>query len=118
MHSIKLSGYEDPLAVVQNNYTTKVVNALIVYVLDTWPNNPLRDFTLYNCLFVATSVLKNSDKDKWVYSDYGIAFDGKIHVGFDNSLSSHIDNHKNNFLMLSEGPTYCINKALVHQKNV
>ena len=32
-----------------------------------------------------------------------------IIVGADNNSSSHSDNHKNNFLMLGEGPTYGIN---------
>ena len=31
-----------------------------------------------------------------------------IIVGADNNSSSHSDNHKNNFLMLGEGPTYGI----------
>ena len=29
--------------------------------------------------------------------------------GVDNNLSSHADNHKNSFLVLSEGPTFGIN---------
>ena len=32
-----------------------------------------------------------------------------ISFGVDNSLSSHSDNRKNNYLILSEGPTYGIN---------
>ena len=32
-----------------------------------------------------------------------------IIFGVDNSSSSHSDNCKNNFLILGEGPTYCIN---------
>ena len=63
------------LDVEQNNYATKIVNAYIVYELVTWPNNPLKNFTLKNCLFGATNIVKNSDKAKWVYSGYGIAFD-------------------------------------------
>ena len=70
----------------------------------------------------ATNMVKNSDKKKWVYSGYGIAFDrpaswnfgngfakNTIIFGADNSSSSHADNCKNNFLVLSEGPTYGIN---------
>ena len=52
LQSIKLSGYkmrthfsEDPLALEQNNYTTKIVNAYILYGLKNRPNNPLRYFT-------------------------------------------------------------------------
>ena len=48
----------------------------IVYELGTQLNNPLRNFTLKNCLFGAFNIVKNSDKAKWVYFVYGIAFDG------------------------------------------
>ena len=52
-NSIKLSGYKvrikldkEPSAVEQNNCAAKIVNAYIVYDLDTWPNNSLRNFAL------------------------------------------------------------------------
>ena len=66
---------KDLLAVEQNNYLTKIVNVYIVYDLAAWPKIPLKTFTLKNCLFRATNIVKNSDKNKWVYSGYGIAFD-------------------------------------------
>ena len=66
----------DPLAVVENNYLAKVVNVYIIYDLDGWPGNPIDIFTLKICLFCSTNIVKNSDKEKWVYSGYGIAFDG------------------------------------------
>ena len=31
-----------------------------------------------NCLLDATNFVKKSDKGKWVYSGYGMAFDGKV----------------------------------------
>ena len=69
MHRINISVYnarkkfdKDHFAAEQNNYTTKILNAYIFYDLDTWPNNPLRNSTLKNCLFGATSAVKNSDK--------------------------------------------------------
>ena len=40
--------------------------------LDAWPRNPTNNFKFRNCLFGATSVLKNSYKEKFVYSGYGI----------------------------------------------
>ena len=49
-------------------------------------------------MFGATSKVKNSNKEKWVYIGYVIAIDGK-----NNSLFSHADNSKNNFLVLGEG---------------
>ena len=70
----------------------------------------------------ATNIVKNSDKEKYVYNDYEIAFDGKgewsfgndyarnvIIFGSDNSSLSHADNLKNNFLVLGEGDTFRIN---------
>ena len=65
---------------------------------------------------------KDSEKHKYVYSVYGIAFDGVnswsfgndyatnvVIFGFDNSSLSHSNNHKNNFLILREGLTHNIN---------
>ena len=73
-------------------------------------------------MFGATNIVNNSDTDKYVYSGYGIAFDGEgewsfgnsiprnvIIFGVDNSSSSHADNCKNNFLILDNGPTSGIN---------
>ena len=69
-----------------------------------------------------TNIAKNSDKQKYVYSSFGIAFDWKgdwsfdndyarnvIIFGVDNSSSSHADNLKNNFLILGDGDTFSIN---------
>ena len=82
MHSIKLSDCKigiifdkDPLAIEQNNYLSKIVNTSIVYDLDTWPRNPTNNFKLKDCLFGATNIVKNSDKEKYVYNRYGITFD-------------------------------------------
>ena len=65
---------KDPLAVEQNNYTTRIVNVYIVYFLDAWPRNPTNNFKFKNCLFDTTNIVKNSDKKKHVYSVYGITF--------------------------------------------
>ena len=58
-----------------------------------------------------TNIVKNSDKEKYVYSGYGMAFDRKdswsfnddtarnvIIFGVDNSSSSHTGNLKNDIL--------------------
>ena len=133
LHSIKLSGYKmgikfdkDPLAVEQNNYLTKIVNVYIVYDLDAWLRNPTNNFKFKNCLFGATNIVKNSDKEKYVYSGYGITLNSGGPLSFENdtarnitifgvnsSSSSHVDNHKNNFLVLGLAPTYEINVNLV-----
>ena len=70
----------------------------------------------------ATSVVKNSDKEKYVYSGYGIAFDSPGSWSFDNdtarnitifavdkSSSSHANKRKNDFLLQGEDPTFGIN---------
>ena len=111
-----------PLAAEENNYTTKIVNVYIVYDLVAWPRNPTNNFKFKNYLFGATSVIKNSDKEKYVHSDYGIRFGSTgswslnndtarnvIIFGVDNSSLSHSYNRKNNFLVLGECPTFGIN---------
>ena len=73
LHTIKLSGYriglkfdKDPLEVEQNNYLIKIVNVYIVYGLDAWPRNPTKNFKFKTCLFGATSIVKNSDTEKYI----------------------------------------------------
>ena len=125
LNSIRLSGYrilikfgKHPLSVEQNNYLTKIVNVYIVYDLDAWQRIRLRNFTLKNCLIGATNTIKNSHKEKYVYSCCGLAFDGKgewsfgndyarnvLIFGVDNSPSSRSENHKNKFSILGEDPT-------------
>ena len=68
LHSRKLSEYrigikfdKDPLAVEQNNYLTKTVNAGFVYDLDSWPRNPTKYSKFNDCLFAATNIIQNSD---------------------------------------------------------
>ena len=65
LHSIKLSEHrigikfdKDPLAVKQNNYSTKIVNVYIVYDLHAWPRNPTNSFKIKNCLYGATNTVK------------------------------------------------------------
>ena len=69
MHSINLSGHRmrikidrDPMAVEQNNSLSKIANVYIVYDLDAWARNSTDNFKFKNCLFGATSIVKNSDK--------------------------------------------------------
>ena len=73
-------------------------------------------------MFRVTNIVKNSDKEKYVYSGYRIAFDEKcewsfgndfarivIVFGVDNSSLSHAVNLKNTFLVLGEGDIFGIN---------
>ena len=104
---------KDQLAVELNNYLAKIVNAYIANDLDAWQRNFTYNFKFKNWLFGATSVVKNSDREKYVYTDCGITTDisgswsfdndnakNVTIVGFDNSSSSHADNCKYNFSLL------------------
>ena len=116
-NSIKLSEYrarlkfdKDLFAVEQNNYLTESVNVDNVCNLDAWPRNPINNFKFKNYLFGGTNIIKKSDKQKHVYSEYRITFDSAgswsfgndfprnvVIFGADNSSSSHADNRKNKF---------------------
>ena len=98
------------------------MNVYIVYDLAAWPKNPTNHVKFKNYLVGATNIVKNSDKEKYVYSGCAITFDSGGSWSFDNgtgrnviifvvdiSSSSHVDNRKNNFLRLGLGPTYGIN---------
>ena len=102
--------FQVPLAVEQNNCLTKFVNVYIVYDLELWPNVSLGHFAIKYRLFGVTNIVKNGDKEKYVYSGIRIASDRKVKWSFgndfarnvivfdvDNSSSSYADNLKNNF---------------------
>ena len=103
---------------------SKIVIVYIVYDLDVWSKNPTNNFKFKNCLFEATNIVKTSDKEKYVYSGYGITFDSTGPWSFDNDFSGnvmifdvdngslfHSDSRKNNFLILGEGAAYGINES-------
>ena len=94
MPRVKLSGYrmvikfdKDPLAVERNIYRSKIVNVYFAYDLHTWSRNRTKNFKFKNSLFGATSTIKNSDKEKYVYSGYGITFDSASSWSFDNGTA-------------------------------
>ena len=64
----------------------QIVNAYIVYDLDAWPRNPTNYFKFKNCLFGVTNAVKNNDKEKYMYSVYGITFEGAGSWNFDNDF--------------------------------
>ena len=86
--------------------------------------HPTNSGKFKNCSSGATAIVKNSDKEKYVYSGYEITFDNAGSRSFDNgfartvmifgidtSSSSHSENRKINFLVQGEGPTYSINRS-------
>ena len=97
LHSIKRPEYrigikfdKDSLAVEQKNYLTKIVNVYIIYDLQSWPRNPADNFKFKNCLFGATNVVKNSDKENCIYNGYGITFDSAGSWSFDNDFARNV----------------------------
>lgn len=77
-----------------------------------------------------TTIVRNNDKIKDLYSNYGITFDGAGYSSFgkylawnvlifgDNHNSSHADNHKNNFSVLGERSTGDINDSICTTEKV
>ena len=114
MNSIKLSEYrigikfgKDQLAVEQNNYFSKIVDVYIAYDLDAWPKSPTNNFKFKNCLFRATNIVKNSDKEKNVYCGYGKTFDSAGSWSFDNDFARNViifgvDNSSSSHLTISK----------------
>ena len=76
LHSIKLPGYRMGTK-FDNDFLAEEQNHYIFSDADNGPTNPLRNFTLKKSFFGATSIVKNNEKEKWVYSGYEIAFDAK-----------------------------------------
>ena len=90
----------------------------------------LGDPTLKSCLFGAVTLSKNVDIDKYGYSGYGIGFDrrssfpfpsggfgqNELIFGVDMSSSAHIDNKKNDILVLEKRPTQGLEHTLTAEK--
>ena len=106
-------------------YRNFILNLHIVYELNAWPRNFTNNFKLINCLFGTVKLTRNADKSKFSYKGQEIVFDGKSFRSFDNdtakkvvifcvdnSSSPHIDNPKNNFLVLGKEPTEGINRSV------
>ena len=79
LHDIKLSGHriwakfgKNPVALDQNNCLTKILSVNSVCDLDVSPRDLTKNFKFKNCLFRATSLVKNSDIEKYVYGGYGL----------------------------------------------
>ena len=93
-----------------------------ITTLANWPKNALINFALKNCLFRVTNIVKNNDKERYVYRGYRIASDGKISwslnddfardviiLRVENSSSSHTENPTSNCSILGQGDTFGIN---------
>ena len=47
----------------QNNYLTNILNIYNDYDLDEWPRYSTSNLKFQNCLFGATNIVRNSDKE-------------------------------------------------------
>ena len=121
----KIKVYFDMSCLIQDRVTFnhgQIVNIFIVYKIINIANiNGNRDSNLAvkNALFVAVSLTKNTDVEKYKYSGYGTAFYGKqifsfpgggygqnvIIFGADMNSSPHIYNKGKHMLILGIGPT-------------
>ena len=112
---ISFSGY----CLIKNNISIpkKIINLYISNTLNPQLRNLNRYFALGNCLFASVILTRKADLDKCKYSVYGIGFDSRSKFSlsdgsmrnnviiFEHGLSSsmHIDNKRNNILILGEG---------------
>ena len=69
---------------------TKIVNIYFIYDLAAWPRNLTNNFKFKNCLFGAANIIKNSDKEKHVYSGYGTKFDSAGSWSFINGTATNV----------------------------
>ena len=105
-------------------YSSLILNLYIVFELNNWPHNFINNFPLKSCLSDTVKLVRNANKNKFIYNGRRIVFDGEVSVSFgnnfagniiifgvDNSSSPRTDNWKKNFLVLGEGPTDGINDS-------
>ena len=60
----------------KKNYATKVINAYIVFDLDNWVINPVKNIVFKNCLIGVINIVKTSNKSKYVFSGCRRVFGG------------------------------------------
>ena len=106
-----------------------IVNIYMVYELgaSSFHNN---DLTLKNCLFGGVTLTKEAGIEKYGYSGYGIEIDRRssfsfsgggfgqnvLIFGVDMSSSPHIDNKKEDILVLGNGPTQGLEHTITAEK--
>ena len=64
--------------------TKKIINLYIFYELDNQPTNLNNKYGKKNCLFGAVKLTRSAVKIKFIYNDYGIAFDESWTWSFGN----------------------------------
>ena len=104
----------------QDSVTLNHRNVVNIYIVcEISKNINISDYpTLKHCLFIAVSLTKNSDIDKYEYFEYGIWLDRHGSFSFNNgigrnvtifgvdmSLSIYVDNKGKDILIFGKGPT-------------
>ena len=114
---------QDSVSILYKN----VVNFYISYEFDTWSKDLSTDFKIGNCLLGALKLTKNAGPDKYKYSSSCIGFDSCLQFswsdgsngnnviifGVDNSNSFHVDGRNKHILVLGEGLTQGLDKAII-----
>lgn len=72
-HKIGIQFNNTALIVEQTFRPNKVVDQ---YEFNYSLRNMFNNFTLKNCLFSTTNIVKYDDESKYLYSSYGVTFDG------------------------------------------
>ena len=72
-HKIGIQFNNTALIVEQTFRPNKVVDQ---YEFNYSLRNMFNNFTLKNCLFSTTNIVKYDDESKYLYSNYGVTFDG------------------------------------------
>ena len=89
-NKIEIQFNNEQNVIEHNDYKTKILTVYIVYDLDNWPKNPHRFFILKICLFGSTNIVKDNDKEKYVFCGYETAFNGKGSRGFNDDFARNI----------------------------
>ena len=90
-YKIRIQFNNTPLDIDKKNYVAKIENVYFVCDLDYWSRNRLNNFALKNCLFGATKIVRNGNKViNYIYSGYGIGFDGVGTWSFDNYFAGNV----------------------------
>ena len=66
---------------------SKILSTEIDHDLDVWPRNPINNPKFENGLFEATSIVKNNDKETYLYSGYLTTFNSAGSWNFDNDTN-------------------------------
>ena len=71
-------------------YSSLILNLYIVFELNNWPHNFINNFPLKSCLSDTVKLVRNANKNKFIYNGRRIVFDGEVSVSFGNNFAGNI----------------------------